>query len=692
MKLFDNINELEKAFSNYKDELNFIHEKVYELCKDEIYNLSKVRDKFILKTNDFISKDRKLNIGIIGQIKTGRSTFLNTLIFDGYDVLPKAVTPKTSIVTKIVYAKRNFIEVEYYSKEELENLKIEVPQTIYLEYYLKLATQKIECGSHQTLKRTLYDYVSENGKLTTIVKSVTIHIQNEKMKDICIIDTPGLNDPVLSRSNKTKEFLETCDVVFFLSRSSQFVDKNDVELLYTKLPEKGVKKLGLICSRVDDAINDKILDYKDLKSTYIDTKILLNKQAKKVYYEISNSFKEMGVQRELLNILKTLENPIFISSMAYNMSKKEYGDYTESEKNVFENLNYHNDVTLEILNEIGNFSEVEGLLYEATLKKEETLIQKSKSFIPDSKQEVGYVLNNIINTFQKRIYLLTNINKKDLQIQKNNMISQTHNISINLDESFSQLYKLIEENRIETIEELNNNRGKSTEIKEKLRKKTKTQTDLVSIEKWFNPYTWEKKEQKEIEITEVYSYLDPNDALNQLKTYANLCSDTIEETFISSLQIENLRQKLLEVVVLNHDTSDINYDPFFFKLIVAKTLDSLTLPNININITSLLNIVSTKFSGEVSNTNDMISLRILLVVCVNSFLKDLETTFFNEIDVFKQQLNSLKEDFYSKLLENVTNEYDLILLQYSNRENEIKNYYNIITELKSIYESIKQLS
>lgn len=681
MKLFDNINELEKEFSKYKNELDFVHKKIFDLCEDEIYPITRLRNKFSLKTNDFISKDRKLNIGIIGQIKTGRSTFLNTLIFDGEDVLPKAVTPKTAIVTKIIYAKRNFIEVEYYSKEELEILKIEVPESIYLDYYLKLVTQKIECGSYQTLKRTLDDYISENGKLTPIVKSVIINIKNEKIKDICIIDTPGLNDPVLSRSNKTKDFLETCDVVFFLSRSSQFLDKNDVELLYTKLPQKGVKKLVLVCSRVDDALNDKITDYESLESTYICTKKLLNKHAKKVYSEISNLFKEREVQKELLNILKTLEKPIFMSSMCCNMVKKEQQNYNESENNIFENLNYHNDVTLEILNEIGNFSEIERLLHKVTLKKEEILISKSKTFISDLEQELSNILNNIINTFQKRIDFLKNINKADLELQKSNMISQTNNISANLDEAFSQLYTLIDENKIETLEELNNSKDKSYELKEKASKKEKIQTDLVSISKWFNPNTWGKKQETEIETTEVYSYLDPNDALNQLKTYANLCSDTIENTFTSSLEIEKLRQKLLEVVVLNHDTADINYDPFFFKLIVSKTLDSLTLPIINVNITSLLNIVSTKFTGEVRNTNDMISLRILLVVCVNSFIKDLEDTFFNEIDIFKQQLNELKEDFYSKLLENVIKEYDLILLHYSDRENKVENYHRIIKEI-----------
>ena len=84
----------------------------------------RIKENFINKINDFYREDRKLNIGIIGQIKAGKSSFLNSLLFDGKDVLPKAVTPKTAVLTKIEYSENNELEIEFYTKDEWKQLEI----------------------------------------------------------------------------------------------------------------------------------------------------------------------------------------------------------------------------------------------------------------------------------------------------------------------------------------------------------------------------------------------------------------------------------------------------------------------------------------------------------------------------------------------------------------------------------------
>ena len=56
-------------------------------------------------------------------------------------------------------------------------------------------------------------------------KSVTIKLNNENLKDIEIIDTPGINDPIASREERTKELLKNCDVIFVVSPS--FADESN---------------------------------------------------------------------------------------------------------------------------------------------------------------------------------------------------------------------------------------------------------------------------------------------------------------------------------------------------------------------------------------------------------------------------------------------------------------------------------
>ena len=79
--------------------------------QDDIAGLEKLISNFRLKVGDFFRQERKLNIGVVGQVKAGKSSFLNTLLFDGQEILPKASTPKTATLTKMEYAEENIIQI-----------------------------------------------------------------------------------------------------------------------------------------------------------------------------------------------------------------------------------------------------------------------------------------------------------------------------------------------------------------------------------------------------------------------------------------------------------------------------------------------------------------------------------------------------------------------------------------------------
>ncbi len=69
--------------------------------------------------------DRNLKVGIIGRVKAGKSSLLNALIFEGVEVLPKAATPMTASLTVLKYAQNLSAQVEFYSQEDILELKNE---------------------------------------------------------------------------------------------------------------------------------------------------------------------------------------------------------------------------------------------------------------------------------------------------------------------------------------------------------------------------------------------------------------------------------------------------------------------------------------------------------------------------------------------------------------------------------------
>ena len=271
-------------FRNDNEEFTMLTEQIDSIVsaitnhakEDDIAGLQKLSTNFKIKTEDFYRENRKLNIGVVGQVKAGKSSFLNTLLFEGKDVLPKASTPKTATLTKMEYSEENIIQIEYYSPDEWcvleDNAAVDLEDEIYCSAreivdmvkrngvnphpYLEKGVEQVKFDTYEDLISNLNDYVGEDGKFTPLVKAVTLYLKKEEFKGLSIVDTPGLNDPIASRTIRTKEFMELCDVVFFLSQTGCFLDKSDWVLLSTQLPQKGVKKLVLIASKYDSGIRD----------------------------------------------------------------------------------------------------------------------------------------------------------------------------------------------------------------------------------------------------------------------------------------------------------------------------------------------------------------------------------------------------------------------------------------------------
>ena len=170
--------------------------------EDDISGLNKLIANFKIKTEDFYRENRKLNIGVVGQVKAGKSSFLNTLLFEGKEILPKASTPKTATLTKMEYSEENIIQIEYYSPDEWEvledNAVVDLDDEIYTSareivdmvkrngvnphQYLEKGFDRIEFESYEELISSLNDYVGEDGKFTPIVKAVTLFLNKEEFR------------------------------------------------------------------------------------------------------------------------------------------------------------------------------------------------------------------------------------------------------------------------------------------------------------------------------------------------------------------------------------------------------------------------------------------------------------------------------------------------------------------------------
>ena len=700
MQVFTKTRDDEIEFLSFIEKIDRIIESLKPYAMDiDISDIESIRKSFILKTEDFFREDRKLNIGIIGRVKAGKSSFLNTFLFNGQDVLPKAVTPKTATLTKIEYSSENSIEIEYYTAAEWraleENSKVnsnlgeykvakEIVEMVKIRNlnpydYISKGTESIVFESYDSLMNELNQYVGENGKYTPLVKSAVLYVNKEELKEISIVDTPGLNDPIASRTDKTKQFMELCDVVFFLSKATGFLDTGDVDLLTAQLPHKGVKKLVLVCSRFDDGLRDTMWSRDSLALAKEDTKKKLLAHADRILEEYKRTNYNANVA-----MIDQCKDVVFISSTAHNMSKKDEKDYTEQELKVYKDLNMHNELSKEELKKIGNFAAIRKIYDDVVAEKETTLVAKSSVFVPTAREELRTKLQSIEKIIEKRINKLKTADREAIVNEKKAIAAQINGISASLESIFGELYVKIEQNKAEALRELRSNNRMYSQINEKEGVETHFETCKKSTSKWFMPWTWGSSTREVYSYDERYYYLDASDALENIRNFVNDSADCIEETFNKVMDFAALKRQLLSAVVENFDSSNDYYDPAYFKLLVERTLNSVELPVIKIDVTGVVDSVSSQFSGEIRDSSMKANLKVILSQVIGDLFDDISQRFNDEVTIFKEKIDEIKKEFSDKLLKNINEEFSIVIEKYSNKEDEIERYKEFINKIRRI--------
>ncbi|WP_162981925.1 dynamin family protein [Helicobacter pylori] len=113
---------------------------------------------------------------------------------------------------------------------------------------------RIQANSLEELNQKLLQFVGANGKFMPCTKAVQISLNNPNLKDLEVIDTPGVNDPIASREEHTKALLKDCDVVFIVSPSNQFLTESDMSLFDRVSHKEGFQEIYFVASQTDSAV------------------------------------------------------------------------------------------------------------------------------------------------------------------------------------------------------------------------------------------------------------------------------------------------------------------------------------------------------------------------------------------------------------------------------------------------------
>lgn len=280
MRIIENLKYLPHSHIMWNDSVDLYLKKV-----EKLKSLMKLTDinnnEIIQKMMDFVDLCTKseFQIAFVGTIKTGKSTLINSIL--GHNYASMAVTPETAALTKFRSSEKDFIKVTFYSKEEwkiLWNSRTSAADAFMREYQdLKADEHKNKWVGRDILyKEILNSDIEEELSVWSsskraehyFVKEIEVGISTlpfDFPKQVVLVDTPGLSDPVAYRSEITKQYIRKANAVF-VCVDAQKIQKAEIETISSvfSFSSHNKKKVHIIATHWDK-LNRPIEDWKEQK-------------------------------------------------------------------------------------------------------------------------------------------------------------------------------------------------------------------------------------------------------------------------------------------------------------------------------------------------------------------------------------------------------------------------------------------
>ncbi len=278
---------------------------------------------------------------------------------------------------------------------------------------LKNIDTRIQANSLKELNRELLQFVGADGKYMPYTKAVQIYLNNPNLKDLEVIDTPGVNDPIVSREERTKALLKDCDVVFIISPSSQFLTDSDMSLFDRVSNKEGLQEIYFVASQIDSAINNSSEVEKSnhhLPTALANAQKALSSQLDQIMEALIQNYPN---QQEIFE--KAKKNGVIVTSGACFSMHKDFENQAFWEKdqktaeydNVWRNLKSDypdafnsDDKSKESLLLVSNMGAIKERLEKAAQRKEEIISQKLQGFVESQANNLRQLITQLLEDLE----------------------------------------------------------------------------------------------------------------------------------------------------------------------------------------------------------------------------------------------------------------------------------------------------
>ncbi len=533
-----------KKIENIVNSNDFLRKESKYLKNNDNGERIKSIETYKSEYDEIMRENRLLRIAILGCVKAGKSSFLNALLFGGEEILPQAATPMTAALSKIEYAEQNSVEAEFYSQKDLDEIATKVreyesklqecvnekfaelkereakkvmnPAQIdesklrqnareLVENYFKrvqetlfacyeqnelikkssislsqLEANKDFSGDLEAIRTKLSDYVGESGKYMPFTKSITLRLNNPFLQNVEIVDTPGLNDPVPSRSKRTLEFLDKVDVAIVLSSASHFASSNDMELL-NRLCSNATAKVYFVASKADNAL---------MGGEY--SKYSFGDALNALESELSEQFRGVLGNKHGNFLQKTDGQIIALSSICANIAKG--GDLGKNEQFALENLSkqfpkdFNSANKSKNLKKLANMERLESIFESVKKDKEQILAKVRDEYVASINATLQRYKDSLIERIKEQNQSLKTKNVEQIKAEIANLTKAKERGELTLNDKWDELSGDFVDSLKETLILKANEFFKN--LKETSEGAKGSDADEISDSVWYNPFSW----------------------------------------------------------------------------------------------------------------------------------------------------------------------------------------------------------
>ena len=678
----------------------------------DIQPLLELQKEFAAKLGRFSADEQRLSIGIMGQVKAGKSSFLNALLFDGRPVLPEAATPKTANLTRIGYGETPMLEVSYYSADEWQAMETAAAsvgdhaearvarelvamaraQQLDVPAILARGNERLPAASVDALVGVLNSYAGENGQYTALVKATRLYLPLDALKGFDVVDTPGMNDPVQSRTQKTREYMAECDVVFFLSRCGQFLDQADMELLARQLPGKGVKRMVLVACQADSALLDNGYDRDSLAAAEADLTTRLNRRATVEMEQLAQAREKAGDEyADVAALLRGLKTPIFASTFAHGFAAWSEEKWSLAMRHVHEQFTelaadrWNGTVlTKEDWKRLSNFEVLKAAYQQARDDKHALLAAQQEALLPEARRELKARLQQLIETVESHALQLRTGDIDKLEAASKACQQRIDSIANRLAGQINQTLATAEATRRQMVVELQDHLSQASRLKTRTGTETETHAREVSTSSWWNPFSWGDTRTVYSTTSRSYEYLAAADAVEQVMDYRNDSAARLQREFNQIVNPQQLKADLRRALLAELDTASADFDPGHFRNTLEGTIGRMAMPVLSLVLDDATASITRHFSGEVRSASDMTQLRQALQQALETAFTQLLGAFEAGAATLKLQLESLRDSLHQQLSADLSTELVGLRQAFADKENELRQDEKILAIARSV--------